>query len=190
MKDRFKRKWFIVGLIWSIALIATIWNHHKVDAIIATRINNEIARNEFMFHRRKAFKLNQILNVHSKLHMTVESLQIGLLTVKKIFRDMVSMLDLKDMTMVTQSIPRETDSVPVNLSFRGPFEKAVIFLSILNGYACLPVHQVKINLDKENGEVQVNLSMHFRFKLVVDNMQPNREGNGTLTLSKLQHNAN
>jgi hypothetical protein len=190
MKDRFKRKWFIVGLIWSIALTVTIWNHYKVDSIIATRINNEIARKEFVFHRQKELKLNQILNVHSKLHMTVESLQIGLLTVKGIFRDMVSMLNLKNMNMVTQRIPHTADSVPVNLSFRGPFEKAVVFLSILNGYACLPVHHVKINLDKKTGEVQVNLSMHFRFKLVADDIQPDWKDNRSLTLSKLEHHAN
>jgi hypothetical protein len=160
-----KNRWLWVATLWAGALFLSFWNHQTIDAILSLHAQNQNLRRELMFQQQNARKLDRILEEHAKLFFPAESIQLGMLAVKGMLTELASRLEL-NLSQITLSPPqKEAETVLMSLSFSGPFERIIRFLTMLNAHRYLHQKQVGIKLDSKNGDGSCELSMALRFRI-------------------------
>jgi len=160
-----KNRWLWVGAIWALAVSTTFWNHQKIDLILSLQAQNQNLHNELIFQQQNSRKLDRILEENSKLFLYTESVQLGVLSLKSAFSDLAARLELKILQMTVAPIAKGVETISLNLSFSGPFEGVMSFLSALSAYRYLQDKQVAIKVDSKSRESSCELSLALRCRV-------------------------
>jgi hypothetical protein len=172
MKSWLKNLWLPIGLLWASVAVLTLWNFQKIDSILAAQAQARIQQSELTFQRQNAHKLNRLWNDHSRLILSVDSIQLGVLYVKSVFGDLCNTLELSDMKMTIAPIQKETELIQLNLALTGSFEKIMNFLSALDDHRYLQDRQLVIKSNSLNGETHCDLSLSLRCKVKAREVEP------------------
>ncbi len=160
-----KNRWLWVGAVWAGALLTAFWNHQSINTILSIQAQNQALRRELMFQQQNARKLDHVQKEHEKLFFQAESIQLGMLAVKSNLSELASELELH-MSQITLPPPQKgAETVLLNLSFSGPLERILRFLSILNAHRYLHHKQVGIRIDPKNGDGNCEVSMVLRCRI-------------------------
>ena len=160
-----KNRWLWVGTLWAGAMFLSIWNHQAIDSILSIQAQNQALRSELTFQQQNARKLERIQDEHSRLFLSAESLQLGVLSVKSMLGDLASRFELNVAQMTIAPLQRGAETVSLNLSFSGPIERILHFLATLNAQRYLHHKQVGIQLDNKSGDGSCELSLLLRCRI-------------------------
>jgi hypothetical protein len=165
MKTLLKNRWLWVGTLWAGAVFLSIWNHQAIDSILSIQAQNLALRSELTFQQQNARKLERIQNEHSKMFLSAESLQLGTLYVKSMLSDLAFRLELNAAQVTIAPLQKGAETAALNLSFSGPLEGILHFLSTLNTHRFLQHKQLVIKLDPKNGDGSCEMATLVRFRV-------------------------
>lgn len=165
MRTALKIRWLFVGCIWLATLVLTYWNSIKIDDIASMRESNERLRKEMLFQRRNADELMQVGASHQALYMPVESLALGIVSIKSHLHSLSAAFDLAQVQVKNDITQATEEHIPLNFSARGSFDKAVAFLTVLQKYPYLPVIRTDIKVVNEQGDIEMTVALDFRYSI-------------------------
>ncbi len=188
MKSSLKIRWLIVGCVWLATVGLTYWNINKIEDVASVRDTNERLRKEMLFQRRNVEKLKRVTGTHQALFLPVESVALGIVSVKSHLHSLAAAFDLAQVHIRDEMTQATEERVPLNFSARGSFEKAVAFLAVLQKYPHLPTIQTDIKAVNDKGEMEMTVALHFQYSIVesaqmkadplqATNRQPNQGAN-------------
>jgi hypothetical protein len=160
-----KNRWVWVGSLWTGALFLFFWNHQAVDRVLTIQAQNHGLRSELTFQQQSAPKLERVQNEHSKLFLTADSIQLGVLTVEGLLGELASRSGLKVGALTTAPVQKGAEAVSLTLSLSGPFERMLPFMAALTAHRYLQSKQVVVKLDPKTGEGICELSVLLRCRL-------------------------
>ncbi len=163
-----KNRWLWTGVIWAGALFSAFWNHQAIDTILSIQAQNQALRRELIFQQQNARKLARIQEEHAKLFIAAESVQLGMLTAKSIIGELASRLEL-NMSQMTLAPPQKgSERLSLNLSFSGPIERIVHFLTALTPQRFLHQKQITLKFDPKKGTGTCELALLLRCRIHPD----------------------
>jgi hypothetical protein len=176
MTTLLRNRWLWIGIAWAGAVVLCIWNHHAIDSILSLQAQNQGLRSELTFQQQNARKLDRLRDEHSKLFLPAESAQLAVLFVKGLLADLASRLELKVAQMTIAPLQKGAETAALSLSFSGPFERILHFLTALQEHRFLQHGQVAIKLDPKGGDGTCDLSLRLRCRVqapALDESRPN-----------------
>jgi len=165
MTSRMNQIWMAVVLIWLIAIGLTGWNLSSIDAVALTRDQNERLRKEMLFHRQYIGKLESVRQTADALFLPVDSVKLGFLAVQSRLLALSAVFGLENVTITRQAGQATYEQLPINISFEGPVEGSLQFLSSLREYPYLPVNHTQITVIADRGKAAVEIDLYFQFHL-------------------------
>ena len=165
MTDNLKNRWIIVGLIWVGVLILTYWNTGEIDLINHAKENKEVLLRDRQFMKDNSENISNMLKKGELAFQSVESVKLGLLSVKTQLLSLATNNGLTDVKMDAHPDKGDDSGIPVELSFKGSFEDAMAWLNILEqDYPYLKTTRLKILIDQSNKQNEFDLSFYYRYK--------------------------
>jgi len=165
-KDKLKKRWAILGVIWTIVLIFTYWNADKIDAIIRDRKANEIFRQDEKFWKYNSKNIYRILENKKLLSQPVESLKIGLLSVENDLKLLASKYDFYGLKIESSIGKASNGRMPINLVFYGSLEKALHWLrAVQDNYPYIPVGRIKISFNQGAKRAECHILLYYRYEI-------------------------
>jgi hypothetical protein len=158
-------RWVWVAGLWTGALFLFFWNHHAIDRVLAIQAQNHGLRSELTFQQQAAPKLERIQNEHSKLFLTADSIQLGVLAVEGLLGELASRSGLNVGQLTSAPIQKGAEAVGLALSLSGPLEGMLPFMAALTAHRYLQPKQVVVKLDPKTGEGLCELSVLLRCRL-------------------------
>jgi len=165
MTKLIKNQWLWVGTFWTCTLFFGVWNHHAVDAILTLQSQNQVLRSELTFQQQNARKLERIQDEHSKLFLSAESVQLGVLSAKSLLTELASKFELTMGQMTVAPPQKGSETVILNLAFSGALERIIHFLATLDAYRYLQHQHLVIKLDPKSGDGGCELSLLLRCRI-------------------------
>ena len=165
MTDNLKNRWIIIGLIWVGVLILTYWNRGEIDLINHAKENKEVLLRDRQFIKDNAENISNMLKKGALAFQRVESVKLGLLSVKTQLLSLATNNGLTDVKMDAHPDKGDDSGIPVELSFKGSFEDAMAWLNIFeHDYPYLKTSRLKILIDQSNKQNEFDLSFYYRYK--------------------------
>jgi len=165
MSALLKNRWVWVGIAWAVAVSLTFWNHQKIDFILSVKAQNQNLHKELAFQEQNLRKLDRIQKEYSSLFFPTESVQLGVLSVKSVVSELASGFQLTIVQMTLAPIQKGSETVSLNVSLSGTFEKVMSFFSATSAYRYLQDKQVLIKVDPKSAECSCDVSMNLRFRV-------------------------
>jgi hypothetical protein len=165
MSALLKNRWVWTGIAWAVAVSFAISNHQKIDSILSVKEQNQNLHKELVFQEQNRRKLDRIQKEYAKLYFPTESVQLGVLSVKGLVSELASGFELTMVQMTLAPVQKGAETVSLNLSLAGTFEKIMSFLSAINAHRYLQDKQLVIKIDPKSGECSCDLSMNLRFRV-------------------------
>jgi len=157
-----KNYWLWGGTIWAGAVFLCVWNHQAIDTILSIQAQNQMLRSEQTFQQQNIRKMERVQDEYSKLFLSSESIQLGVLSAKSLLGELASRCELNVAQMAITPLQRGAEAVSLNLSLSGPLERIIHFLAMLNAHRYLQSKQVAIRLDPVSGDGGCELSLLLR----------------------------
>jgi hypothetical protein len=165
MKTLLKNRWLWVGALWAGALFLCIWNHQAIDSILSIQTQNQSLRSELTFQQQNARRLDRIQDEYSKLFLSAESLQLGVLSVKSMLGELASRLEVNMAQITIAPLQKGAETVALSLSFSGPLERILHYLATLDAHRYLQHKQVAVKLDPKSGDASCELALLLRCRV-------------------------
>jgi len=166
IKDNFRKRWIMVGIIWAGVLILTCWNVNKVGTIVYNRIENEIFMKDFQFWKYNAGNISKIMNNKKLICQPVESLKIGLLSVENNLKSLVSKYDFYSLKIDSSISKASYGRMPINLRFQGSFEKVLQWLrAVQDNYPYIPVGRIEISFNQGAKRAEYHILLYYRYEI-------------------------
>lgn len=164
MNHKLRRRWIIATSIWLAAFGLTYWNMETIEAIGQARQANEQLRKEIFFQHQHAQELEQVAAAHTNLFLEAESIDLGLIAVKRRIETLSADFGLTELALCTETNAAQPDRVPCSLTLRGSFERVVGFLAALQPHAYLAITQSTLTVSEETHAVDLKLafSVHMQ----------------------------
>lgn len=166
MTAHLKNWWLWVGTVWAGALLMFLWNHAAIESILALQAHNHNLRSELTFQQQNAPRLERIQNEHAKLFLAAESLQLGVLSAKDLLGELATRSGMNVGQLTSTPLQKGVEAAALNLTFSGPPERVLQFLSALNTHRYLQQKQLTIKFDPKSGEAAGDLSMQLRCRIL------------------------
>jgi hypothetical protein len=165
MSALLKNRWMWVGIAWAVAVSLTFWNHQQIDFIMSLKGQNQDLSKELVFQEQNFRKLERVQKEHSRLFLSTESVQLGVLSARSVVSELASACELNMVQMTLASIQKGAETVSLNLTLVGAFEKMMNFFSAMRAHPYLQDKQVLIRIDPKTAECSCDLSMNLRFRV-------------------------
>ena len=166
MKEKVKKRWVIVGVVWAVVIFLTCWNINTMDRVRGPGEKVEISRSERQFLHYNSENISKVLEKRALYQQPIESLKLGALSVENLLKVLVAKYDLKEFR--TECHPGEVNqgSMPVMLSFQGSFDGALKLLGVLQkDYPYLLIRQVKITPHHPDHKAGFQILFNYRYRI-------------------------
>lgn len=171
MKDTLNKRWAVVGLIWAGVIFLTWWNIDTMDRIKSPRERREISHLESQFVKYHSENISSVLKKRALFCQPIESLKLGCLSVENQLRSLATAYDLKAFKTECQSGEDNTGSMPVKLSFQGPFEGTLKLLGVLQkDYPYLLIKQVEMIPYDLAGNIKFRILLSYRYRIASEGL--------------------
>ena len=166
IKDNFRKRWIIVGIIWAGVLILTCWNVNKVGPIVYNRIEDDIFMKDSQFWKYNAKNISKIMKNKKLICQPVESLKIGLLSVENNLKSLVSKYDFYGLKIDSSIVKASDGRMPINLVFYGSFEKVLQWLrAVQDNYPYIPVGRIEILFNQGAKRAEYHILLYYRYEI-------------------------
>lgn len=165
MSSLLKNRWMWVGVAWAAAVSLTFWNHQQIDFIMSLKGQNQSLSKELVFQEQNLRKLDRVQKEHSRLFLSTESVQLGVLSARSVVSELASACELNIVQMTLTPIQKGAETVSLNMSLAGAFDKVMSFLSAMSAYRYLQDKQLIIKIDPKSAECSCDLSMNLKFRI-------------------------
>jgi hypothetical protein len=166
MNRKLRTRWIVLGCVWLAVLGLTGWNLARIDDVAAARRATERLRREVHFQRHNAQRLEQMLARHKALFMDVESLDLGMVSLRDRARALAAAFGIEDLAVDAEMNQIDGDRIPCRISAMGGFENTVGFLTALNGYDYLIPRQIMISPVPSAPTVRLEITCFIQFKIM------------------------
>ena len=166
MKSKLHMRWMVLSGIWLAALGLTGWNLAKVDRVAEARVAIESLRKEIHFQRFNAQQLEQVAARHEALFLHVESLDLGMVTLRYHLSALTAAFHLQDLVIDAEMNQIAEGRIPCRLSLTGEFENTVGFLTALDAYPYLMARQTLIAAAPDAHIIRLEMSLFVQYKIV------------------------
>lgn len=166
MKDKIKKRWAVVGLIWAGVIFLTWWNVDTMDRIRSPRERKEVDHTEMQFVQYNSENISHVLKKAALFCQPVESLKLGCLSVENQLRSLATEYDLKEFKTVCQPGEDNQGSMPIKLSFQGPFKRTLKLLGVLQkNYPYLLIKQVEMIPYQLENKIKFRIFCNYRYRI-------------------------
>jgi hypothetical protein len=166
MRNAFKQRWIMVGLIWAGVISVHLWNSAEIDQIRTIRDQREIYLMDNRFWQDNADHIAQIMQQYASLTQSIDSLKLGLLNLENNLRARALSLGLEKVEFLNQPEMAQEGIMPVRVFFQGSFKDVLQWLDVLHkDFAYVQIRNVKIVLDPSATQAKFQVSMHYRYLL-------------------------
>ncbi|MDA8138050.1 MAG: hypothetical protein M0036_05285 [Desulfobacteraceae bacterium] len=164
MNSKMKLRWMVVAGIWGLALVMTLWNTLRIDDVARARDKSEQIRKEIAFQHQNAQTLSRLLKFHDALYLRVESVDLGIVSVRGRVQALAAAFDLQGFSMLPEAGQITEELVPFHLSMQGSMANVAGFLTALQKFSYLQVRQASVKTAREAGaiELEFDLSLHYQ----------------------------
>lgn len=166
MKDKINKRWAVVGLIWAGIIFLTWWNIDTMDRTRSPRERIDISHTEMQFVQYNSENISSVLKKRALFCQPIESLKLGSLSVENQLRSLATEYDLKEFKTECQPAEDNQGSMPIKLSFQGPFKRALKFLDVLQkDYPYLPIKQVEMIPYELEDKIKFRILINYRYRI-------------------------
>lgn len=166
MTDNLKNRWIILGLIWVGVFILTYRNSKEINFINLAKKNEEILMRDQQFWRDNSENISIILKKGESAVQRIESVKLGLLSVKNELMTLAIKNGLTHVNMEGMSDKSTESDIPVEISFKGSFEGAMAWLNAFDqDYPYLKAKSLKILVDRSKKQADFNISFSYRYRI-------------------------
>jgi hypothetical protein len=171
MKDKINKRWAVVGLIWAGVIFLTWWNVDTMDTTRSPRERIEISHTEMQFVQYNSENISSVLKKRTFFCQPVESLKLGCLSVESQLRSLATEYDLKEFKTEYQPSEDNQGSMPIKLSFQGPFERSLKLLGVLQkDYPYLLIKQVEMVPYELENKIKFQIFCNYRYRITSKGM--------------------
>ena len=173
MISGYSKRWIIVGLIWAGAVVLTLWNVVQIEELRLAEKKREILRMDEQFWKYNLKNISIILEKSGSYYQPVAAANIGFLSVKNHLETLAAGYYLSDIRIGGHPDQSRDGLMPADISFKGRFLKAVLWLDALRKIPYIQVRTVKITLAKQISRqidrrapqyAEFNISFYYRYK--------------------------
>lgn len=166
MKDKIKKRWIVVGLIWAVVIFLTCWNINTMDRVRRPGEKIEISRSERQFLQYNSENISKVLEKRALFQQPVESLKLGVLSVENQLKVLVAKYDLKEFRTECRPGKADQGSMPVMLSFQGSLDRTLKLLGIIRkDYTYLLIKQMKITPHQADHRARFQILLNYRYRI-------------------------
>lgn len=157
--------WMISAMIWAAALGLTGWNALTIERVSGAREATERLRREMLFQRQNATKLSRIQRASEAFDHTVDSVKLGAIAVRSHLKNVGELCGLESLRVETGTPSDGESRLPVHLTVRGPIDRMVRWLSMIEQYPYLPIDRVEMRIDPESGDTEADAALQFHYTI-------------------------
>ena len=162
---RVNANWFLTGFTWLLAIGLTFWNLATIEAVSKARDQSERLRNELLFHRQYAGKLESIRQTAVTYTLPVESAKLGFLGAQNRLETLGAIFGLAPFMVARQAGAAMPEQWPLTVSCEGSLENTVRFLNALEDYPYLPVRRIQLKINEEHFRTAAEIQLVLQFRL-------------------------
>ncbi len=165
MKVNLTIRWIIIAVIWTGSLMLTYWNVNKISRISIEIEKEEVFKMDDLFWNYNSGNISQILTKRDSLILPVESIRLGLLTVRNKLTRMTTKYDFNEIQI--ENNPEQTGGpgIPIKIQFEGPFKSILPWLNALKiDFPYLVAKHVKITADPVSEQAIFQIWLYLRYK--------------------------
>lgn len=165
MMPRLNAYWLTAAGLWALAIGLTFWNLATMEAVATARDQGERLRDELLFQRRNAARLEDARLKAATFTLPVDSAQLGFLTAQGRLEALGAVFGLEKFNVVPQVGQAAPDQWLLTVSFEGPLEGAARFLEALTAYPYLSVQRTRVKVDRDRPWSFTELHLVFQFRI-------------------------
>ena len=170
-------KWVITSAFWFAIILLTFYDVSKINQLHAALDEIETLRLDQQFWQRHSEDLDGLVAESKRLYLTVDSVDMGLLTVEYRLKTLSSQLGLPPVTLTKQQGNQSESEVPVGISFAGSFGNMFKLLqSIKKDMPFLKAKNIKINVDPFTRKIVLEASFFLKYKTEPSIDEPKTSG--------------
>ena len=166
MTGRIRKKWVIVGVIWTGVLCLHFWNVHLMHRIQAARERKEILKMDEQFLAAHEKEIAKILEEHGAFYHDTEALSLGLLKVESELRTLTNTHGLTGVEVKKQPGDADAGNVSILFSFGGPLKGLISCMEALRlDHAYLPVSRVTVEIERSQKRAKCQAVLNYRYRI-------------------------
>jgi len=163
IKDRYKRRWLLLGIIWFFAIGLFLCNINKINNYYAKK--EEILRMEKSrdFISRHMSELRQIMQERNKMYDHIPNIKIGLLELEEKLEQLASKNKLTISRIEHEGISKEENNLTILISCNGFLRGFIQMLSDLyKNYPFIRIKNININFTNKNeGKYRIRVVYNY-----------------------------
>jgi len=166
MKDQLQNRWMVVCLIWAGVFCLLYWNGRLMTDIHRNRTHAQYAKADKRFLDSHGVEIAQLIKKKEAFQHTVASLKFGLLIVEDQLSTLMARYALYDVKINMQPDQQKSDSVPIQLTFKGSIDNTLQYLDTLQKkFPYFLVDKAELRLDKSRQEITFTILLTYRYKV-------------------------
>ncbi len=163
MKDKYKKRWILVGIIWSFALATFIFNLVKIERYSKEKEKLVAQKRINEFIKKHKSVLKNAVQEKKRLYDHIPSPNIGLIKIEELLNKLAEENGLEVIQIGHEEAVEEVDSIDLSITCRGAIRDLIKTLySICSGYPYLEINTIKLDLDRDKkGIFEIRLKYKF-----------------------------
>jgi hypothetical protein len=167
MRDRISKRWLVVGVIWTTALVVNYWNIGEMYRIRETRERKVFLSMDEQFLRAHSEEISESLKKREAFFHSAEALNLGLLTVENELRALAAEYQLTGVEVQSELDRADGGTIPMVFSCKGSLRKMVEWLETLRrDYAYAPITKVKVTIEHSGAPARCEVWLNYRYRIV------------------------
>ena len=169
MKNNLTKRWIIVSLIWIGLMIHIYVNNIFIDKIKILQKKAAIFKKETTFVKNHSTRIASVLKMKSTIFKKVESLKLGLLSLKHHFRSIALNFHLNNMKISYNTDIGKKGILPISVSFNCIPNDAVKWLNVVQKECpYIRFRHVTIERDSNQNTAQFTILLYYRYVINSD----------------------
>lgn len=156
--NKYKRKWFLLAIVWIIAMCLFLWNMNRIDSYYKERDKIMAMKEIDTFINAHRIQLKKVMKERNKLYDHVPSAKIGILKLQEILAQLAKENNLS-ISHMEEETSQEVGSIGLNLLCEGSINGfARMLSSLLNTYPYVQIKYLRIRfVENKNGKYEIKL---------------------------------
>ena len=163
MKNRHKKRWIVVGIVWSLALITFAFNLFRIESYAKKKEKLLVQERVKEFIRKYEPILKKAVQERNRMYDRIPSPKIGLMKVEELLNSLTEKNGLEMMRIEHEELFDEVNGADLSFTCRGAVKDLVkIIRDIDSTYPYLEISGVELDLDRsKNGTFKIKLKYNF-----------------------------
>jgi Tfp pilus assembly protein PilO len=161
-----KRRWLILGILWSIAAFLTYWNGNCMDEIAKIRMEHARLKSELQFQLKETNRLKQVENSAKALFFEVESLPLGVVSIRSGIAQMAEKSYLKVVAMIISTSQDPNGAFACHLSLAGSPKDVLRFVKTLENRPFFQTNKLQLKRANKGDDWTLEIDVLAYLKVI------------------------